>query len=148
MSYYTSRFEQPVWFTFCVSSCHKYSFIFFFTAAFNFLFHFFSLTMITVKLRKPWEAEKFQECWLCSDQSQWSSGHASKPQTNYCCCLWFRFLTPYWLALLNTITLHEYFWCSRFCEFHSKMVISYMMIFHIALPLIFATQAISIQLGF
>ena len=33
---------------------------------------------------------KFQECWLCSDQSQWSSG---KPQNhkllNYCCC--FRF---------------------------------------------------------
>ena len=36
----------------------------------------------TVKLRKPWTAKKFQECWLCSDQSQWSSGHASQPQNH------------------------------------------------------------------
>ena len=38
MSYYTSRFEQPVWFTFWVSNCHKYSFIFFFTSPFIFIF--------------------------------------------------------------------------------------------------------------
>ena len=44
----------------------------------------------------------------------------SKPQTNYSCCLRFSFLTPYWLFPLNTITFHKYFWCSRFCEFHSK----------------------------
>jgi len=35
------------------------------------------------------------------------------------CCLGSRFLMPYWLSLRNTMTFHEYFWCSRFCEFHS-----------------------------
>ena len=81
-----------------------------------------SVNIFTVKRRKPWMAEKFQESWLCSDQSQWSSrrGQTTKPQTNYSCCLWFRLLTPYWLSLRNTKTFHEYFWCSRFCEFHSK----------------------------
>ena len=44
----------------------------------------------------------------------------SKPQTNYRCCLRFSFLMPYWLFPHNTITFHKYFWCSRFCEFHSK----------------------------
>ena len=44
----------------------------------------------------------------------------SKPQTNYRCCLWFSYLAPYWLISRNTITFHKYFWCSRFCEFHSK----------------------------
>ena len=76
------------------------------------------------KLRKPRTLEKFQECWLCRDQSQLSSGHASKhsrPQTNYHCCLrWSQFLAPHWLSPLNTITFHKYFWCSRFCEFDSK----------------------------
>ena len=45
----------------------------------------------------------------------------SKPQTNYRCCLQFGCLMPYWLFPLNTITFHKYFWCSRFCEFHSKI---------------------------
>ena len=44
----------------------------------------------------------------------------SKPQTNYRCCLWFSYLAPYWLISRNTITFHKYFWCSRFCEFHSN----------------------------
>ena len=44
----------------------------------------------------------------------------SKPQSNYRCCLRFSFLTPYWLFPRNTITFHKYFWCSRFCESHSK----------------------------
>ena len=52
------------------------------------------------------------------------SGHVSKPQNhkllNYFCCLRFSFLLPYWLFPCNTITFHKYFWCSRFCEFHSK----------------------------
>ena len=26
--------------------------------------------VVTVKLRKPWTTEKFQECWLCTGQSQ------------------------------------------------------------------------------
>ena len=30
----------------------------------------------------------------------------SKPQTNYYCCLWFRFPMPYWLFPRNTITFH------------------------------------------
>ena len=37
-----------------------------------------------VKLRKLWTAEKFPNCWLCSDQSQQSAGHVSKPVL---CCL-------------------------------------------------------------
>ena len=44
----------------------------------------------------------------------------SKPQTKYRCCLQFSQLAPYWLISRNTITFHKYFWCSRFCEFHSK----------------------------
>ena len=44
----------------------------------------------------------------------------SKPQTNYYCCLWFRFRMPCWLFPRNTITVREYFWCSWFCEFHSN----------------------------
>ena len=46
----------------------------------------------------------------------------SKPQTNYRCCLRFSYLAPYWLISRNTITFHKYFWCSRFCEFHSKQL--------------------------
>ena len=30
------------------------------------------------------------------------------------------FVLPYWRISRNTITFHKYFWCSRFCEFHSK----------------------------
>ena len=44
----------------------------------------------------------------------------SKPLTNYSCCLRFSYLAPYWLICRNTITFHKYFWCSRFCVFHSK----------------------------
>ena len=44
----------------------------------------------------------------------------SKPQTNYRCCLRFRYLAPHWFISRNTITFHKYFWCSRFCEFHSQ----------------------------
>ena len=44
----------------------------------------------------------------------------SKPQTNYRCCLRFSYLAPYWLISRSKIRFHRYFWCSRFCEFHSK----------------------------
>ena len=44
----------------------------------------------------------------------------SKPQTYSHCCLRFSYLVPYWLISGNMITFHEYFWCSRFCKFHSK----------------------------
>ena len=44
----------------------------------------------------------------------------SKPKINYRCCLRFSYLAPYWLFSRNTITFHKYFWCSRFCEFHSN----------------------------
>ena len=45
----------------------------------------------------------------------------SRPQTNYGCCLRFSYLVPYWLISGNTLTFHKYyFWCSRFCEFHSN----------------------------
>ena len=43
----------------------------------------------------------------------------SKPQTIYRCCLRFSYLAPYWLIFRNTF--HKYFWCSRFCESHSKL---------------------------
>ena len=43
----------------------------------------------------------------------------SKPQTIYCSCLRFSYLAPYWLIFRNTF--HKYFWCSRFCESHSKL---------------------------
>ena len=52
----------------------------------------------------------------------------SKPQTNYRCCLWFSYLAPYWLISRNTITFHKYFWCSRFCEFHSKLKLSHTLL--------------------
>ena len=32
---------------------------------------------------------------LCYDQSHWKLGHASKPQTNYSCCLQFSYLTAH-----------------------------------------------------
>ena len=48
----------------------------------------------------------------------------SEPQINYRCCLRFSYLAPYWLISCNTITFHKYFWCSRFCEFHSKCLFS------------------------
>ena len=50
----------------------------------------------------------------------------SKPQTNYRCCLRFSYLAPYWLISRNTITFHRYFWCSRFCEFHSNYLNGYL----------------------
>ena len=48
---------------------------------------------------------------------------SSKPQTNYHCCLLFSYLVPYWLISCNTITFHEYFWCSWFCEFHTVILL-------------------------
>ena len=139
---------------------------------------FFYSVRITVKLRKPWTPENFQECWLCTilrdpgAVSRVKEGamkvfkygrksfrpyvktfvapflstrltapgsprmvvylpitikfrtreQTSKPQTNYRCCLRFCYLALYWLIFRNTITFHEYFWCSRFCEFHSNRV--------------------------
>ena len=44
----------------------------------------------------------------------------SKSQRNYRCSLRFSYLAPYWLISRNTITVHKYFWCSRFTEFRSK----------------------------
>ena len=42
----------------------------------------FWLQLLTALLRKWWTPEIFQECCLCSHQSQQSSAHANKPQ-NY-----------------------------------------------------------------
>ena len=67
---------------------------------------------LTVKLGKPWTPEKFQECWLCTKFR--IRKQTSKPQTNYCCCLRFSYLAPYWLISRNTIIFHKYFWCSWF----------------------------------
>ena len=53
----------------------------------------------------------------------------SKPQTNYCCCLRFSYLAPYWLISHNTITFHKYFWCSQFCEFHSNFLSQVIFVF-------------------
>lgn len=54
-----------------------------------------SLECLTVKLTKLSTPKKIQECWLFSNQSQWSSGNTSKPQnhkliiTVAVCCLVF-----------------------------------------------------------
>ena len=63
----------------------------------------------------------------------------SKPQTNYRCCLRFSYLAPYWLISHNTITFHKYFWCPRFCEFHSKMCLPKVKVYSLTLYLIFTT---------
>ena len=46
--------------------------------------------------------------------------HTPQKQTDHRCCLRVSYLAPYWLISRNTIAFHKYFWCSRFCEFHSK----------------------------
>ena len=46
--------------------------------------------------------------------------HTPQPQTNYRCSLRFSYLAPYWLISRDAIAFHKYFWCSPFCEFHSK----------------------------
>ena len=58
--------------------------------------------IFTVKLRKPWTHEKFQECLLFGDLFTImfrTREQTSKPQTNYRCCLRFGFLVPYWLFI-------------------------------------------------
>ena len=45
---------------------------------------------------------------------------ATKPQTNWCSCLWFSFLAPDWLFSCNTVTFQNYFWCSQFSRFDRK----------------------------
>ena len=78
----------------------------------KYLQHLYDTSHFTVKVRKPWTPEKFQECWLCTGQFTAkfrTCKQTTKPETNYCCCLRFSFLAP-----------HKYFWCSQFCEFHSK----------------------------
>lgn len=70
--------------------------------------------------------------WLCTDQSQESSGHASKPQDhklNYRFCLRFSFFTSNWLLPCYTITFHKYFCFSRLSEFHRKSVTEIIKIF-------------------
>ena len=42
----------------------------------------FICNLFTVKLRTPWTPEKFQECWLCTGQSQKSSGYTNKSQNH------------------------------------------------------------------
>ena len=47
----------------------------------------------------------------------------SKPQNHKLIAVYFlqfSYLSPYWLISRNTITFHKYFWCLRFCEFHSN----------------------------
>ena len=78
---------------------------------------------ITVKLKKPvntWNISGMLIVWWPITIMFRTHKQTSKPQTNYCCCLRFSFLMPYWLFSHNTITFYEYFWCSRFCKFHCK----------------------------
>ena len=79
---------------------------------------------ITVKLRKPvntWKISGMLIVWWPITIMFRTWKQTSKPQTNYCCCLRFSFLMPYWLIPPNTVTFYKYFWCSQFCEFHSKL---------------------------
>ena len=78
---------------------------------------------ITVKLRKPvntWNISGMLIVWWPITIMFRTCKQTSKSQTNYCCCLRFSFLMPYGLFPHNTVTFYKYFWCSRFCEFHSK----------------------------
>ena len=78
---------------------------------------------ITVKLRKPvntWKISGMLIVWWPITIMFRTCKQTSKPQTNYRCCLRFSFLMPYWLFPHNTVAFYKYFWCSRFCEFHSK----------------------------
>ena len=60
------------------------------------------------------------DCVLANHNKVQDTKQTSKPQTNSRCFLQFSYLSPYWLISRNTITFHKYFWCSRFCEFHSN----------------------------
>ena len=86
-----------------------------------------STKWFSVKLRKQWKPEEFQECWLCHVQSQQSSSHTSKPQNRKLIItvtlLQFSFLMPYWVFPHNT-TFHKYFWFSWFCECHRLSTVS------------------------
>ena len=84
---------------------------------------------ITVKLRKPWTPENFQECWLCTGQSQESSGYTSKPLnhklTAVAVC---RLLISHLIGLFLATQYHSinlYFWCSQFCGFHHNWTQTY-----------------------
>ena len=68
-----------------------------------------------------WKARVYD--WILVDSiGQPSNTQANLKTTNY----WLPLLSlrvdlaPYWLISRNTITFHKYFWCLRFCEFHSK----------------------------
>ena len=82
---------------------------------------------VTVKLRKPWTPEKISGMlivyWPITIKFRIRK-QTSKPEINYHCCLRFSYLAPYWLISCTTITFHKYFWCSWFCEFHSKCLFS------------------------
>ena len=71
--------------------------------------------VVTLKLRKQWTCRnKFQDYWLCSDQSHLSSGHASKPQNHKLitvsavCSLVFSHDLLAFSSQVNTIIFHYY----------------------------------------
>ena len=65
---------------------------------------------------------------LCIDQSQWSSGHVSKPQSILqtsvvaICSLIFACLIGFFLAT-EAVTFQKYIWCWWFSEFHQLNLI-------------------------
>ena len=101
-----------------------------FLRAFKFFIDFFFVYPYTVTraLNNYCQTQKTMKTWKISGMLivYWPitikftiHKQTSKPQPNYHCCLQFSYLAPYWLISCNTITLHKYFWWSRFCEFHS-----------------------------
>ena len=97
---------------------------------FNNTFHFIPADLDLILSKSPYLIQEMVSCVAQliamakagRSKSQFvnTREQTSKPQTNYRCCLRFSFLMRYWLFPRNTITFHKYFWCSRFCEFHSK----------------------------
>ena len=81
----------------------------------------------SVKLIKPWTSTVVGMFIVLRPIAVKNSTckQATKPQTNYCCCLLFSFPIPDWLFPCNTITFQQYFWCSWFWEFHSKSVLTF-----------------------
>ena len=85
--------------------------------------------ILTVKLRKLWTPEKFQLCWLCSDQTtlkfRITCQQTLKPQTSYCCCLMqFSFVVPYWLFKISLFNVERGHACTYIGGYNKLITIT------------------------
>ena len=107
----------------------RYSFHKYFTTFFNLFlfFNYFTLSLISY----TFSPTTFTHTHTHDPHPRpTTSTHYPRPTTfsytHYRCCLRFSYLAPHWLISRNTITFHKYFWCSRFCEFHSKVKVCFL----------------------